>query len=291
MPKRSNTFQKLIAAVHKAIGHEWTVAESVELKDSLTGQNREVDVVAQSIIQGYSHVLSIECRDHKRKADVTWVDCMATKHQFLPTTKLVLWSRSGFFSNAVDKARALKIDVRQGDTKSADWTKIAKALVGAKIKFVAPHFKPFIDIKKNDGSRERIEPSDSMVFGFDVESCDVRIVDKLQELYAMPQLGTAMLDHTRGGKEDFYIECKFPGPVFIWDSGQRLGELLRLGIGMVASTDVKPLEVRSVLHESTVHTLATSKILDGEITIHFTERSGRTASLEEATFKKHKVNG
>jgi len=133
MPKRSNTYQRLIATVHANIGTGWDVKESVFLTDSVTGEAREVDVVAKSNIGNYIVIISIECRDHGRPADVTWVEAMAKKHEHLPTSKLVLWSRSGFSKSAIVKATALKIDaVLEGNAAQVDWAKLAQSLVDSK---------------------------------------------------------------------------------------------------------------------------------------------------------------
>src|SRR6185312_15118570 len=52
----------------------------------------------------------IECRDHKRVADVGWVDAMKAKHERLPTNALLLASRKGFTPEAKDASRGYGID-------------------------------------------------------------------------------------------------------------------------------------------------------------------------------------
>lgn len=139
MPQRSNPFQRLALFVHKALEPEWTVAESAMLTDSITGEQREVDIVASKTVAGHKIVLSIECRDHGRPADVQWVESAATKHGHLPTSKLVLWSRSGFTKQALIKAKALKIDtVSQANATSPIWASLARDLVGGYVDYVVP---------------------------------------------------------------------------------------------------------------------------------------------------------
>jgi hypothetical protein len=53
----------------------------------------------------------VECRDHKRVADVSWVDAMKAKHERLPTNALILASRSGFTLEARDAAAGYRIQV------------------------------------------------------------------------------------------------------------------------------------------------------------------------------------
>src|SRR5664279_2042823 len=121
MPRRSNPFQRLAALVHQRLGENWKVGESHMFTDLITGELREVDIVAQCTVATYSIFLSIECRDHARPADVLWIEGVAKKHEHLPTSKLVLWSRSGFTKGALVKAKALKIDaISHADAVNTD---------------------------------------------------------------------------------------------------------------------------------------------------------------------------
>lgn len=100
MPKRTNDFQRLIYLVRVNLAQGATVTESKMFTDRLTKRKREVDVCIEGHIGGHPVVVSVECRDHKRAADVQWVDAMKTKHERLPTNALILASRSGFTPEA-----------------------------------------------------------------------------------------------------------------------------------------------------------------------------------------------
>jgi hypothetical protein len=105
MPKRSNEFQKLILLVKQQITENATVTESKMLTDRVTGTEREVDVCIESSISGHSILISIECTDIQRPADVTWVEKLKAKHERLPTNILVLISHSGFTPEAINVAK------------------------------------------------------------------------------------------------------------------------------------------------------------------------------------------
>jgi hypothetical protein len=75
------------------------------LIDTATGATREVDVVVSGRVGGQTVTVSIECRDRNRRADVTWVDEMHTKHERLPTNVLVLVSHKDFTPEALRVAR------------------------------------------------------------------------------------------------------------------------------------------------------------------------------------------
>lgn len=68
--------------------------------DRITGKLREVDVCITGHVGGHEVVVSLECTDRKRKADVTWVEQMKEKHSRLPTHMLVLYFSAGFTEDA-----------------------------------------------------------------------------------------------------------------------------------------------------------------------------------------------
>jgi len=109
MPKRSNEFQKLVFLLKKHLADDATVTESKMLKDLFTGTEREVDIHIETVISSHTVNVSIECRDHKRAADVKWVEEMKAKHERLPTNALVLISRKGFSPEAIRVAKKYKI--------------------------------------------------------------------------------------------------------------------------------------------------------------------------------------
>ncbi len=58
----------------------------------------------------YTITIGIECQGRGRVANVEWVEQMITKHQTLPTNKLILVSQSSFTETARKKARAYGIE-------------------------------------------------------------------------------------------------------------------------------------------------------------------------------------
>ena len=76
------------------------------LRNRLTGESREVDVVLRSKAgPGYEVIIGIEAAARTRKAAVDWVEAMIAKHQNLPTNKVVLVAEKGFS----DQARMLAL--------------------------------------------------------------------------------------------------------------------------------------------------------------------------------------
>lgn len=123
MPKRSNKFQKLIAAIHACMANGMSVEESAFLVDRETGEEREVDVLLKSQLGDYPVVLSVEVNDRSRRAGSGWVEEMAGKHQALQTNKLILVSRSGFTKPAMKKAKVREIEALTIEEACAtDWS-------------------------------------------------------------------------------------------------------------------------------------------------------------------------
>ncbi|HMV53995.1 MAG TPA: hypothetical protein PLX20_10335 [Rhodocyclaceae bacterium] len=110
MPKRSNDFQRLIYLVRLNLSEGARVSESKMMRDRLTKRFREVDVVVEGKVGSQPVYVSIECRDHQRVADVSWVDAMKAKHDRLDTNVLLLASRSGFTPEARDVASKYGIE-------------------------------------------------------------------------------------------------------------------------------------------------------------------------------------
>jgi len=94
MPKRTNTFQQVVAILHEHLSGSPEAEESAMLIHRVTGNPREVDVVIRSTIAGYEMVLSVEAT--MQKGSSPWVESMIQKHAELATNRLVLYSEKGF---------------------------------------------------------------------------------------------------------------------------------------------------------------------------------------------------
>jgi hypothetical protein len=107
MPPRTNTFQAIVAILHRHLMGDAAVEESALLENRLTHERREVDVVIRTEVPvGYPVVISVEATRRRRKATVEWVEQLVEKHRFLPTDKLILVSSGGFSAAARATAEA-----------------------------------------------------------------------------------------------------------------------------------------------------------------------------------------
>ncbi len=83
------------------------------LRDKITGEEREVDIVIQSRAGTYDVAIGIEVVGWSRPAGTPWIERMRAKHANLPVDKLILVSESGFAKPAIKKAAFYNIETLQ----------------------------------------------------------------------------------------------------------------------------------------------------------------------------------
>jgi hypothetical protein len=98
VPERTNTFQDIVALLHRHLAGDAEVEESAMLENRATGELREVDVVIRSTVAGQEMVLGVGAT--VKKGASPWVEQMIGKHEELPTNRLVLVSERGFSAPA-----------------------------------------------------------------------------------------------------------------------------------------------------------------------------------------------
>jgi hypothetical protein len=274
MPKRSNSFQRLVKLLHERLDNNWKVTESKMFKDSDTGEDREVDVVLESTEAGYEIVISIECRDHKRKADVTWVESMAKRHESLPTSKLALWSASGFSKSAIKKAKKWNIATVSGEhIEFLPWAKIANQLKGGSVKLLNTEFAFFIDVKTPQGTNNRLEKEIDYLFK-ETKSEKYFKISELKDIVANdPRIASMLLDHATEGESDFWIQYTHPVECVVQDENQEWNEPFRIGFGIKAIVEQTNLETHSVLYENKVSTLAIGQLKNRTIELFIEEEN------------------
>ncbi len=99
------------------------VEESVLEVNKKTGLPREIDIKVTNKKNSQEKML-IECRDHKRKQDVTWIDELDGKARSLGFSKIVAVSSSGFSKTAEKEAKSRGIEtLHLKDAEKKDWRK------------------------------------------------------------------------------------------------------------------------------------------------------------------------
>lgn len=149
MPKRSTLFQRAIYYFkeHLADGR-YEVVESMMLRENVTGRKREVDVVLTTVVSGHVVNVCLECIEHKRPADITWIEQMHSKHAKLPTSRLVLVSRSGFTKPARQAASNYGIEIltpeQVTESEIGEIVRVSRSIVVAEIDTDIQHAEFFL---------------------------------------------------------------------------------------------------------------------------------------------------
>ena len=123
MPKRTNDFQRLVKRIHTALaGTAAEVEESALVKEKNSSAQREVDVLISTTVAGHKIRVAIECRDHTRGQDITWIDSLIGKYTNLDVDKVIAVSHTPFGNSAVEKAQQNNIEVLTLEEAGAvDW--------------------------------------------------------------------------------------------------------------------------------------------------------------------------
>lgn len=125
MPKRSNEFQRLIHFLEERLAPiGWIVEESVEMTDPVVGCKREIDILLSGQVGHHQMEVAVECRDHQRTEDITWMDQLIGKYQHLPVNRVVAVASSGFSANAKEAAARANIETMTvTEIEEVDWEK------------------------------------------------------------------------------------------------------------------------------------------------------------------------
>lgn len=123
MPKRTNEFQTVVRRIYQALaGTTASVAESVLLPEKYGDAMREVDVLVTTAVAMHEIKVAIECRDHARDQDITWVDGLIGKYIDLNVQKIVAVSHTNFTTSAAEKAAQHNIELLTlKEAQDLDW--------------------------------------------------------------------------------------------------------------------------------------------------------------------------
>lgn len=167
MPKRSNDFQRLIKLIETQLADEnITVTESKLLKDERNAVQREIDIFIETEVNGHPVNIAVECRDHKRKSGMLWIDSLIGKFKHLPIHKVIAVSSSGFTKTAHQAAKRSNIELLTLENAiEEDWVRDVKNIDAMYITLV--RFIP--ESVYYESNRLLFEKNESKVTVYDLE--------------------------------------------------------------------------------------------------------------------------
>jgi hypothetical protein len=117
---------------------KYMVEESVLERHPRTGVVREIDIRITSRSNPEDRLL-VECRAHKRRQDVQWIDALDGKGRSLGFPKIVAVSASGFTKSALIEAHDRGIDtLHLKEADEVDWRKWFMAIPELGIEVTSP---------------------------------------------------------------------------------------------------------------------------------------------------------
>ena len=272
MPQRTNHFQRLVTLVHEHLSKDWVVTESEFLTHRLSGEEREVDIVLKNSVGIHDLIISIECTDRKRKAGSEWIEAMFCKHQFLETSKLILWSASAFYKPAIILAEKYGVElVSQEDPSLFEWAIFSKMLRNCRLKLVESRFTFFIDVKDSTEKKVRLEKSHDYLFKRKDGIETFTIKQLMHHIMHNEQLGTTLLDHATKEKTDFWVQFTPPWECVVFDENQISYEPFRIGFGVKAIVEETVPKTMSVKYDNKVATLAVAELEKKQLEFFITE--------------------
>lgn len=94
-------FEKLVSKLENALSPIGASVKSPDkLRDSVTGQQREVDGSIRFKSKNKETLITIECRKRGQKQDITWIEQLVTKRKNLNADKTIAVSTKGFSKSA-----------------------------------------------------------------------------------------------------------------------------------------------------------------------------------------------
>ncbi len=113
MARKGRKFELLIEKLEKAVlPEDATIASPGFLRDRVTNEPREVDILIEYKLGTSLIQIVIECRDRSSTQDVTWIEQIHTKVNDLKVHKVIAVSSSSFTKPAKEKALFYGIETR-----------------------------------------------------------------------------------------------------------------------------------------------------------------------------------
>ncbi len=125
MNRKSDQFEILVSRVHELLEGENTIINwNKRIPDpDNPAQGRQIDV----LIQKNDLITFIECRQHKQKQDVQWIEELIGRRISLNANSIIAVSASGFTAGAINKANKYGIILKDFETLSdeeiSSWSK------------------------------------------------------------------------------------------------------------------------------------------------------------------------
>jgi hypothetical protein len=124
MPRKGREFELLIGKLENIVLPKGAKISSPGfIKDRITGQQREVDILIEHNVGTSNIKIVIECRDRTSTQDTQWIEQIHTKLNDINVHKAIVVSSSRFTQPAIEKAKFCNIETRTYEEITTDFIK------------------------------------------------------------------------------------------------------------------------------------------------------------------------
>ena len=241
MPKRTNEFQRLITLLTASLAGQARVIESAMLLDKVNEEQREVDILVVAEAGGYNVQIGIEVISWARPADTPWIEKMRAKHENLPTDKLILVSKCGFYEPARRKAEFYGIEVLSlEEANGADWPLMTTLTTTGVFEVMTITFEVAGVLQLDSGPKEQIAmPLSSSL---SMPAGPVTVDQFIRTILEKPEVNDVLRENTQSEQpHDFWISYSHPDGLWRYEEEGRSGQITELRVGLRVVNTASPV--------------------------------------------------
>jgi hypothetical protein len=215
MPRRTNAFQRIIALLNATLAERCSVVESAMLRDKVTNEEREVDILITTTAGSYTLTIGIEVVSWARPAGTPWVERMRARHDNLPVDKLVLVSESGFTGPAEVKAKFYGIETLTVESAlNTDWSLVATMTGTGAFEVTTLKYDCSLVCAFEDGSTRQIDAPLQAHYPTDAGA---KTLDEfVRSLINRKEFRAALYPHVKPGDGEQQFWFSYTEPTGLW---------------------------------------------------------------------------
>jgi hypothetical protein len=205
---------------------------------------------------------------------------MHTKHEHLPTNKLVLVSASGFSQSAKKKAQVLGMDLLElSQAESADWAAIATKFAAVFLQIVRYQISVSVEVDRPDGQRGFEDvPRDTPILVADAGSLPIGVI--ADHISQMGPVGEVALDYVKPGEEkDFWARFEPPVALRSLDSMGVERDVHSIAVGFHATGSMATVKLRSGVIGDAAVAFGVADFGTEQLHLSVVERQGNPPSI------------
>jgi len=246
MPRRTNAFQRIIALLNATLAERCSVVESAMLRDKVTNEEREIDILITTTAGSYTLTIGVEVVSWARPAGTPWVERMRARHDNLPVDKLVLVSESGFTGPAEVKAKFYGIETLTVESAlNTDWSLVATMIDKGAFEVTTFNYDCFLVCAFEDGSTRQIDAP--LQTHYPTNDGGKTLDEFVRSLINAEEFRDALYPHIKPGDGEQQFWFSYTQPTGLWrvEHDGLGGQVQELRVGLHVVNRQTPVEFAS----------------------------------------------